>query len=476
MQEFFTPDDDDAPRSSGRNVTRLGASAPKMVPHSAEIERAVLGGLMLDSRSSVELVDRLKSTDFYLEAHQVVYKAISELLGQNRPCDFLTVSDHLRQSALLDEGQGGKVRLDYLGGLASEIYSAAYVREHAEIVRKYAVFRALISIGMETAELGYRPEGRTPAELLEEAEKKIFAIRQDEGKTRGGFLQIGSLMDAIEARLERAKAGISDTQGLPTGFTEFDKRTQGLHPGDLIIVAGRPSMGKTSFAMNIAEHVALDQQKPVAVFSMEMSPEQLAVRVLSSYGRIDQQKLRSGELDDADWDRVVSASNLIREAPLHIDDTGALSPLDLRARARRLAARHGGLALIVVDYIQLMQSPGSENRSNEIAEISRNLKGLAKELNLPIVALSQLNRGVENRDNKRPRMADLRESGGIEQDADVIVFIYRDEVYDKDTQDKGVAELIIAKQRNGPTGTVKTAFLGQYTRFDNLADSTYENY
>ena len=254
--------------------------------------------------------------------------------------------------------------------------------------------------------------------------------------------------------------------------------TNGLHKGDLVIVAGRPSMGKTSFAMNIAEYAALERGTPVAVFSMEMSAEQLALRVLSSFGRIDQQNLRTGDMDDMEWAKLASASGLIREAPLFIDETGALSPLELRSRARRIAAKNG-LGLIVVDYIQLMQIPGSESRTNEISEISRSLKALAKELEVPVIALSQLNRGVENRDNKRPRMADLRESGGIEQDADVIVFIYRDEVYNKETPDKGQAEIIIGKQRNGPTGTVKTAFLGQFTRFDNLeslAPPGYEDY
>jgi replicative DNA helicase len=303
--------------------------------------------------------------------------------------------------------------------------------------------------------------------LLDVAEQQLTALRGRDAKSKSQYVTMQPLMETLLKKLDDARLNPQGTQGLPTGFTRFDEMTNGLHKGDLVIVAGRPSMGKTSFAMNIAEHAALVEGRPTLVFSMEMSAEQLGIRVLSSFGRIDQQHLRTAQMDDMEWGKLSSALGLIREAPLFIDETGALSPLDLRSRARRVAAKHG-LGLIVVDYIQLMQIPGSESRTNEISEISRSLKALAKELEVPIICLSQLNRGVENRDNKRPRMADLRESGGIEQDADVIVFIYRDEVYNKDTPDKGTAELIIAKQRNGPTGMCKTAFLGQFTRFDNL--------
>ncbi|HZR37649.1 MAG TPA: replicative DNA helicase, partial [Nevskia sp.] len=357
----------------------------------------------------------------------------------------------------------------YLGTLAADTPSAANVRAYAEIVRERSVLRSLIAAGQDIAELGYQPGGREPAVLMDVAEQAVFRIRERGDRSQSQYHAMQDLIPGIENRLEQLRDNPQNFSGLPTGFTEFDKLTTGLHPGDLVIVAGRPGMGKTSFAMNIAEHVATVDKSAVAVFSMEMSAEQLALRVLSSFGRIDQQRLRSGQLEDHDWAKIVSAGGLLREAPLYIDETGSLSPLDLRARARRMAARHD-IKLIVVDYIQLMQVPSTrENRTNEISEISRSLKALGKELGVPVIALSQLSRGVEQRDNKRPRMSDLRESGGIEQDADCIVFVYRDEYYNKESPDKGTAEIIIAKQRNGPTGTVKTAFLGPYTRFDNLA-------
>ena len=317
--------------------------------------------------------------------------------------------------------------------------------------------------------MGFRPDGRPASELLDQAEQKVFALR--ETNKRGGAVEFHSmppLMDQLEKQLDYLSKNPQGLGGLETGFVDFDKKTGGLRAGDLIIIAGRPGMGKTSLAMNIAEFVAIDKKLPAAVFSMEMSAEQLAMRVISSFGRIDQQNLRTGQLTDTDWGRLSSAIGLVREAPLFIDETGALSPLELRARARRIAARHG-LSLIVIDYIQLMQVPGSENRTNEVSEISRNLKALAKELSCPIIALSQLNRGVESRDNKRPRMSDLRESGGIEQDADLVAFVYRDEYYNENSTERGVAEIIIGKQRNGPTGTVKLAFLNEMTRFESLA-------
>lgn len=447
---------------------------PKVPPHSEEAEMSVLGGMMLDARGVFEVLDIVVEDDFYFEKHRIIFKALCALANQSRPCDFVTVSDYLRNLGQLEAVEG----MPYLGQLVNDTPGAANVAEYARIVRERAVLRGLVAAGDNITELAFRPEGQSASELLDKAEQQLTHLRGRDAKSKSQYVTMQPLMEALDKKLKQAQLNPGGAQGLPTGFTRFDEMTNGLHKGDLVIVAGRPSMGKTSFAMNIAEYAALDQRLPVLVFSMEMSAEQLGIRVVSSFGRVDQQKLRTAQMDDMDWSKFSSALGIIQEAPLYIDETGGLSPLDLRSRARRVAGRHG-LSLIVVDYIQLMQIPGSESRTNEISEISRNLKSLAKELNVPIIALSQLNRGVENRDNKRPRMADLRESGGIEQDADVIVFIYRDEVYNKDTPDKGTAELIIAKQRNGPTGTCKTAFLGQFTRFDNLdalAPHAYDDY
>lgn len=447
---------------------------PKVPPHSEEAEMSVLGGMMLDARGVFEVLDIVVEDDFYFEKHRIIFKALCALANQSRPCDFVTVSDYLRNLGQLEAVEG----LPYLGQLVNDTPGAANVAEYARIVRERAVLRGLVAAGDNITELAFRSEGRHAAELLDIAEQQLTKLRGRDTKSKSQYVTMQPLMEALDKKLKAAQLNPGGAQGLATGFTKFDELTNGLHKGDLVIVAGRPSMGKTSFAMNIAEYAALDQRLPVLVFSMEMSAEQLGIRVVSSFGRVDQQKLRTAQMDDMDWSKFSSALGIIQEAPLYIDETGGLSPLDLRSRARRVAGRHG-LALIVVDYIQLMQIPGSESRTNEISEISRSLKSLAKELNVPVIALSQLNRGVENRDNKRPRMADLRESGGIEQDADVIVFIYRDEVYNKDTPDKGTAELIIAKQRNGPTGMCRTAFLGQFTRFDNLnalAPSGYDDY
>lgn len=443
---------------------------PKHPPHSIEAEMSVLGGMMLDNRAGFDILDVLVEADFYLHAHQLIYKAICDLLGSHRPCDFITLTEHLRYHNKLEEAGG----LSYLGTLANDTPSAANTRAYADVVRERSLLRGLIATGNDTAELGYRPEGRPPFELLDMAEQKVFALRERDSKSRVQYHTMPPLLDLVAKQLEEAKGKPGGRRGLSTGFRDFDHKTNGLHAGDLVIVAGRPGMGKTSLAMNIAEHVAVVRKVPVAVFSMEMAAEQLVFRVLSSVGEVDQQNLRNATLNDKEWSDLAWAMGALRDAPLFIDQTGALSPLELRARARRIAARHG-LGLIVVDYIQLMQVPGSENRANEVAEISRSLKALGKELAVPVIALSQLNRGVEQRDNKRPRMADLRESGGIEQDADVVVFVYRDDYYNPDTSpDKGMAELIIGKQRSGPTGTVKVGFDGKYTKFRDLADSSYE--
>jgi len=446
---------------------------PKQPPHSIEAEQSVLGGLMLDNRAWHDLADRLTAEDFYRQDHQLIYGAISDLVGRAKPCDFVTLTEHLRGLNKLEEAGG----LAYLGSLANDTPSAANVLAYAEIVRERSVLRSLIASGGDIAELGYRPEGRTYPELLDMAEQKVFALRTRSEHSQTSYLDMPTLMDRLEKQMEMLRQNEGKLPGLGTGFTSLDEKTSGLREGDLVIVAGRPSMGKTTFALNIAEHCVFYEKKAAAVFSMEMPADQIALRVLSSFARIPMAKLRSGDLDDRDMDRLVSQGNLVREAPLFVDETGALSPLELRARARRLKQKHD-IQLLVVDYIQLMQVPGSESRVNEISEISRGLKALAKELRIPVIALSQLNRGVENRDNKRPRMADLRESGGIEQDADLVMFIYRDEVYNPESPDKGTAEIIIAKQRNGPLGMAKTAFLGEYTRFENLAqgyDSDYSH-
>jgi replicative DNA helicase len=441
------------------------ATDPKLPPYAIEAEQSVLGGLMLDNQCWNDIADRLGAEDFYREDHQLLFRAIADLINSNRPCDFVTLSEYLRHRDQL-EAAGG---LAYLGSLAHDTPSAANVVAYAEIVRERSVLRSLIGAGVEIADFGYRPDGRTPAELIDLAEQKVFAIRNRTEHAQSSYFDMAQIMSQVEHKIELLREQGGSVAGLSTGFTELDRMTTGLHAGDLVILAGRPSMGKTSLALNIAEHVVLYEGKGAAVFSMEMPAEQLGLRMLSSFARIDMSRLRSGDLEDRDWDRLVSQGGLIREAPLYIDQTGALSPLELRARARRMKMRHD-IQLIVVDYIQLMQVPGTrENRTNEISEISRGLKALAKELELPVIALSQLNRGVEQRDNKRPRMSDLRESGGIEQDADLVMFIYRDEVYNKDSPDKGTAEIIIVKQRNGPLGTIRTAFLGQHTRFENLA-------
>ena len=446
-------------------------TSTKLPPHSLEAEQAVLGGLMLENQAWDEIAGRIDEGDFYRQDHRLIYRAIARLADQGEPRDVVTLSDWLKGQSLLEDAGG----LGYLGTLAKDTPSAANIRAYADIVRGHSVLRNLIRTGSQIAELGFQPEGRATAELLDHAERLIFAIAEQGRQTGQGFLPIKSLLKTAVDRIDTLFHSEDGLSGLATGLRDFDDRTNGLQNGDLVIVAGRPSMGKTSFAMNIVEHVAVSLKIPTAVFSMEMPGEQLALRMISSLGRVDQTRVRTGRLHDEDWHRVTSAVALMSEAPLYIDDTPALTPTDLRSRARRLKREHG-LGLIVVDYLQLMQMSGyRENRTAEISEISRSLKSLAKELGVPLVALSQLNRNLEQRPNKRPVMSDLRESGGIEQDADLITFIYRDEVYNEDSQDKGVAEIIIGKQRNGPIGTCRAAFLGQFTRFESLADERYES-
>ena len=437
----------------------------KVPPHSMEAEQSVLGGLMLDNRAWELIADIVNERDFYRHDHQLIFRAIAALTDEDKPYDVVTISDWLEKRGEL-ESIGG---LAYLGLLASETPTAVNIKAYAEIVREYSVLRNLIQVGHEIADSAYNADGRSSKELLDEAEKRVFQIAEAGAGNSKGFEDIKGLLARAVTRVQELYDSEEPITGISSGFSKFDEMTSGLQKSDLIIIAGRPSMGKTSFAMNLAENAAVSGEKSVAVFSMEMPGEQLALRMMSSLGRIDQHNLRTGKLQDPDWPRLTSAVTMLSKARLFIDDTPALTPTDLRARARRLKREHG-LDLIIIDYLQLMQVSGStENRATEISEISRSLKALAKELDVPVIALSQLNRSVEQRPDKRPVMSDLRESGGIEQDADVILFIYRDEVYNKDSPDKGTAEILIRKQRNGPIGAVKLAFLGQYTRFENLA-------
>ncbi len=437
--------------------------AMRVPPHSQDAEQAVLGGLMLDPLAFEQIGDKLGGNDFYFHDHRVVFEVISELAERNQPFDAMVVSERLKALEKLVDIGGN----DYLMALVDSVPTAANILAYAEIIRENSLLRQLIDVGTQISRQGYQTEGRSANDVLEFAEKEIFAIADEGSRTRRGFQGITDLLTVAMDRIAELYENKGELTGQTTGFKDLDEMTTGLQKGDLVIVAGRPSMGKTTFSMNIAENVALQNKKAVAVFSMEMPGDQLAVRMLSSLGGIDQTRVRTGQLQDSDWHRISGAVGQLSQAKIFIDDTPALSPSDLRSRARRLA-RQEDLGLIVVDYLQLMQVPGSkENRTNEISEISRSLKAVAKELNVPLIALSQLNRSLEQRPNKRPVMSDLRESGAIEQDADVIMFIYREEVYEPDTEKKGVAEIIIGKQRNGPIGSVLLTFTGSSTKFDN---------
>jgi len=444
----------------------------KTPPHSVEAEQSVLGGLMLDNETWTEVSERLVSADFYRRDHQLIFEAIANLANESKPCDVVTVAEWLEHHGEL-QAVGG---LQMLAQLVDDTPSAANIVAYADIVRERAVLRDLIRAGSGIAERGYQPEGRSTDELLDIAEREVFEIADRESRNRRTVRGIKELLaDAVD-RIDLLFKSDSPITGVSTGFADFDEMTSGLQRSDLVIVAGRPSMGKTAFAVNIAEHAAIRDKLPVAIFSMEMPGEQLAMRMMSSLGRIDQHRVRTGRLKDDDWPRLTSAVGMLSEVKLFIDDTPGLSPSDLRARCRRIKREHD-LGLVVVDYLQLMRLPAAaENRATEISEISRSLKILAKELNVPVLALSQLNRSLEQRPNKRPVMSDLRESGAIEQDADVIVFIYRDEVYNDESPDKGIAEIIIGKQRNGPIGTVRLTFLGQYTRFESFVPDSYAGF
>jgi replicative DNA helicase len=444
----------------------------KLPPHSVEAEQSVLGGLLLENSAWDKIADLIRPEDFYRHDHRLIYQVISQLIEQGKPADIITAGERLQTMGEL-ENVGG---LPYLVALAQNTPSAANIRRYTEIVRERAILRKLIEIGSDIAESAYQPAGKTAAELLDQAEKKVFDIAEAGARAQRGFMNLQSLLSSVVERIDELfnRENQSDVTGIPTGYTDLDQKTAGLQPGDLIIVAGRPSMGKTAFSLNIGEHVAIDSGLPVAVFSMEMGGSQLVMRMLGSVGRLDQQRLRSGRLLEDDWPRLTYALGKLNDAPMFIDETPALNALELRARSRRLHRQCGKLGLIIIDYLQLMSSVTSgENRATEISEISRSLKALAKELNVPIIALSQLNRSLEQRPNKRPVMSDLRESGAIEQDADVILFIYRDEVYNPDSPDKGTAEIIIGKQRNGPIGSTRLTFLAEHTRFENYSGGQY---
>jgi replicative DNA helicase len=445
--------------------------ALRLPPHSIEAEQSVLGALLIDNGAFDRIADMVGEADFYRDDHRRIFVHLVKLITNGKAADMLTVAESLESSA--DAGQtGGKA---YLMSLANNTPLAANIRRYAEIVRERAIMRKLVGAGNTIAAGALNPLGRDAKELLDEAESLVFRIAEEGSRGQQGFVQAKDLVSrAIDRISDLHERGSPDVTGVPTGFHDLDRMTAGLQPGDLVIIAARPSMGKTALALNIAEYVALRQKvpQPVAMFSMEMGGEQLVTRLIASLGRLDQSKVRVGKLSNSEWNDLTEAWKKIVDAPIHIDETPALTPLEVRARARRLHRQHGPLGLIIVDYLQLMTVPNSrneENRATQVAEISRSLKALAKELKLPIVALSQLNRGLEQRTNKRPMMSDLRESGAIEQDADVILFIYREEMYDRDTKDKGLAEIIIAKQRNGPTGEVKLTFLGPQTRFEDAA-------
>jgi len=442
----------------------------KLPPHSVEAEQSVLGGLLLENEALDKIADILGPADFYRHDHRLIFDHIGRLIEHNRPADIVTVAESLENSAELSAVGG----IAYLGALAQNTPTAANIRRYAEIVRERSVMRKLVEVGSGIAESAYSPQGRDAQQLLDEAEAKIFQIAEGGKRSSEGFVDIKILLPQVADRIDQLfqRDNPNDVTGVPTGFSDLDSMTSGFQPGDLIIVAGRPSMGKTAFSLNIAENVALDTGLPVAVFSMEMAATQLAMRMIGSVGRLDQHRMRTGRLEDEDWVRLTTALGRLNDAPVFIDEGAGLSSFDVRARARRLHRQCGKLGLIVVDYLQLMAAPAGrqgENRATEISEISRSLKALAKELDVPVVALSQLNRSVEQRPDKRPVMSDLRESGAIEQDADLILFIYRDEVYNSDSPDKGTAEIIIAKQRNGPIGRVRLTFLGEHTRFENFA-------
>ncbi len=445
----------------------------KLPPHSLEAEQSVLGGLMLNSDLFDQVSERVVKDDFYSRSHQLIFAAMSVLLERGEPLDLVTVSEELDKKGEL-EAVGG---IPYLSDIARNTPSVANLTAYASIVRERAVVREMIRVANEIADAGFNPDGRDSSQLLDLAESKVFKIAEKRANANEGPEDIKAVLsktvDKIEQLFNNPHNGVT---GVSTGYSDLDKMTAGLQPSDLVIVAARPSMGKTTFAMNLCEHAAMNEDKPVLIFSLEMPSEQIMMRMLASLGRVDQTKIRTGQLNDDDWARVSSTMGIMMEqGKMYIDDGSGLTPTEVRSRARRVAREHGGLSMIMVDYLQLMQVPAlSDNRTLEIAEISRSLKALAKELQCPVVALSQLNRSLEQRADKRPVNSDLRESGSIEQDADLIMFIYRDEVYHPDTAENGLAEIIIGKQRNGPIGKVPLTFQGQFSRFDNYAGNSFD--
>lgn len=446
----------------------------KMPPHSLEAEQSVLGGLLLDNEAWEKVAEKLVADDFYRKDHKLIYKALHYLADNAKAMDVVTLFEFLEQEGEADEIGG----LAYIADLAKNTPSASNIGAYADIVRERAVLRSLISVANEIADSAYEPKGRKPDELLDLAETKVFKIAEERESNDAGPESIGSILPRALDRLEEIQKSKGGITGAATGFKDFDNMTSGLQPSDLVIVAGRPSMGKTTVAMNMAEHAAIHGGKPVLVFSMEMPSQSLLMRSFASIGGIDATRLRTGTLDDRDWDNLSVASNILKNnCKMFIDDSAGLSPTEVRSRARRIVREHGDLGMILIDYLQLMRVPGmSDNRTLEVSEISRSLKALAKELKCPVVALSQLNRSLEQRADRRPVMSDLRESGAIEQDADLICFIYRDEVYNPETERKGMAEIIIGKQRNGPIGSVNVTFQGHFNRFVNYTPAYDEEY
>jgi replicative DNA helicase len=441
----------------------------KVPPNSIEAEQALIGGLMLNAQAWDKIADVVVGEDFYRKDHRLIFTAIANLVEGGSPCDVVTVSEHLDSRGELEQAGG----LEYLATLANETAGAANARAYAKILRERSTLRALINAGNEISGNAFASDGRTASQILDHAERMVFEIAEKGSRGKRGFKSLKQILPEAVDRIDMLHQSEGNITGISSGYNEFDKLTAGLQPGELVVIAGRPSMGKTTLALNIAENAAIGSKVATAIYSMEMPSQQLAFRMISSLGRVDQTHLRTGNFPDEDWSRINTAVQLMSEAPIFIDDTPSLSPTEIRARARRLHREHG-LGLIVIDYLQLMQVEGSkENRATEISEISRSLKALAKELELPVIALSQLNRSVEQRTDKRPVMSDLRESGAIEQDADLIVFIYRDEVYNQDTPRKGIADIAIAKQRNGPIGDFPLTFVGRYTKFENWVPDAY---
>lgn len=464
------------PRTDNRNrkIPDAQVDAIKVPPHSLEAEQSVIGGLLLDNERWDTVSEHVMTQDFYSRPHRLIFDGVKSILEAGKPLDLITLSEYLEQREQLEDVGG----FAYLADLAKNTPSAANINAYAEIVAERALVRNLIGVANEIADAGYDPQGRNAEDLLDLAESKVFAIAEARTSENEGPKNVDSILERTLERIELLyKTPQDGVTGVNTGFTDLNKKTAGLQGSDLIIVAARPSMGKTTFAMNLCENAAMEQDKPVLIFSLEMPAEQIMMRMLASLSRVDQTKIRTGQLDDEDWARISSTMGILMEKKnMYIDDSSGLTLTEVRSRARRIAREHGGLSLIMVDYLQLMRVPAlTDNRTLEIAEISRSLKALAKELNVPVVALSQLNRSLEQRADKRPVNSDLRESGSIEQDADLIMFIYRDEVYHPDSPLKGTAEIIIGKQRNGPIGSVRLTFQGHYSRFDNYAGPAFDD-